>query len=187
LKYLIVGLGNIGDKYQNTRHNIGFKILDALAQASNIVFINKRYGFVADYKFKARKFILVKPTTYVNLSGLAVNYWLNKQKIPVENLLVVVDDISLPFGTLRIRSKGGDAGHNGLINITQILGHQNYARLRFGIGSDFPFNNKVNYVLGPWSNEEEEKLPERIKIAIKVIKSYSTIGIDKTMNLYNNR
>lgn len=187
MKYLVVGLGNIGEKYHTTRHNIGFRILDALVQASNIVFEDKRYGFVAENKYKGRKIILLKPTTFVNLSGRAVNYWLKKQKIPVENLLVVVDDLSLPFGILRLRPKGGDAGHNGLINITQILGHQDYARLRFGIGSNFPPNSQVNYVLGTWSEEEKKKLPERIEVAMEIIKSFGTIGVDRTMNLYNNR
>ncbi|HKJ41375.1 MAG TPA: aminoacyl-tRNA hydrolase, partial [Sunxiuqinia sp.] len=131
MKYLITGLGNPGDEYANTRHNIGFKILDALADASNIVFKDKRYGFVAEYKFKARTFILLKPTTYMNLSGKAINYWLQKEKIPFENLLVLTDDLALPFGTLRLRAKGGDAGHNGLKSIQQVTGRSDYARLRF--------------------------------------------------------
>ena len=133
MKYLIAGLGNIGPEYKNTRHNIGFQILDALAEASNISFNDKRYGFVAEYKFKARTFILLKPTTYMNLSGRAVNYWLQKEKIDYKNLLVIVDDIALPFGTLRVRAKGGAGGHNGLENINQVLGRNDYARLRFGI------------------------------------------------------
>ena len=146
MKYLIAGLGNIGSEYKNTRHNIGFQILDALAGASNIGFKDKRYGFVAEYKFKARTFILLRPTTFMNLSGRAVNYWLQKEKIPFENLLVLVDDIALPFGTIRVRGKGNDGGHNGLSNINQVLGRNDYARLRFGIGDHFHKGFQVDYV-----------------------------------------
>lgn len=185
MKYLIVGLGNIGEEYQDTRHNIGFTILDALAEASNVVFRDKRYGFVSDLKYKARTFILLKPSTYVNLSGKAVNYWLKKEKIPAERLLVIVDDVSLPFGKLRLRPAGGDAGHNGLINIQQVLGHHHYARIRFGIGQEFPPGLKVNYVLGQWSAEEKEELPRRIDLAIEMIKSFATLGVERTMNRYN--
>jgi len=187
VKFLIVGLGNVGDEYHNTRHNIGFRILDALADASNISFLDKRYGFVSEYSLKGKKFILLKPSTYVNLSGKAVNYWLQKEDIAPENLLVIVDDIALPFGTLRLRSQGGDGGHNGLINIIQILGHQNFARLRFGIGSDFHEGFQVNYVLGEWTDEEEKKLPERINICHDIIRSFGLAGLDRTMNEFNNR
>lgn len=187
MKYLIAGLGNIGEDYKNTRHNIGFNVLDALAGASNISFQDKRYAYIAEYKFKGRSFILIKPTTYVNRSGRAINYWLQKQKIPVERMLVIVDDISLPFGNLRLRPKGGDAGHNGLININYILGHQNYARLRFGIGNEFGPGQQVNYVLGKWNEEEEKALPEQIDLAIEIIKSFGTIGLERTMNQYNSK
>jgi len=187
VKFLIVGLGNVGEEYHNTRHNIGFRILDALADASNISFMDKRYGFVSEYSHKGKKFILLKPSTYVNLSGRAVNYWLQKEDIAPENLLVIIDDIALPFGTLRLRSQGGDGGHNGLINIIQILGHQNFARLRFGIGNDFHEGFQVNYVLGEWTEDEEKKLPERIKICHDIIRSFGLAGLNRTMNEFNNR
>jgi PTH1 family peptidyl-tRNA hydrolase len=187
LKYLIVGLGNIGEKYQDTRHNIGFTILDALAEASNVVFMDKRYGFIGEYKYKARTFLLLKPSTYVNLSGKAVNYWLKKGKVPIERLLVIVDDISLPFGTIRMRAKGGDAGHNGLISIQEVLGHQNYARIRFGIGDDFLPSQQVDYVLGSWSGKEKKVLPDRISLTTDMIRSFGTLGVERTMNLYNNK
>jgi PTH1 family peptidyl-tRNA hydrolase len=187
LKFLIAGLGNAGDEYYNTRHNIGFRILDTLVKASNIKFIDKRYGFIAEYKYAGKLFMLLKPTTYVNRSGRAVNYWLNKAGVPVENLLVIVDDVALPFGTLRIKSKGGDGGHNGLQNINQILGHQNYARLRFGIGSDYNYGSQVDYVLGKWRDEEEKVLEDRISICHDIIISFGTNGIEKTMNDFNNK
>ncbi len=185
MKYLIVGLGNIGDKYAETRHNIGFKILDALAEASNITFKDKRYGFVTEFKYKSRIFVLLKPNTFMNLSGLAVNYWLKKEKITIENCLILVDDLALPFGKLRLRPKGGDAGHNGLANIQQVLGHSNYARLRFGIGSDFPKGLQIDYVLGEWGSEERKELPEKIEKAIEIVKSFGTIGLQYTMNQFN--
>jgi PTH1 family peptidyl-tRNA hydrolase len=187
MKYLIVGLGNIGAEYANTRHNIGFRILDALAETANIEFTEARYGAVAEYKFKGRIFVLVKPNTYMNLSGKSVNYWLQKEKIPVENMMVLVDDLALPFETLRLRPGGSAAGHNGLKHINEILGHQNYNRLRFGIGADFGKGQQVDYVLGEWSPEELEKLPELYKICINMIKGMSTIGIQKTMTAYNTK
>jgi PTH1 family peptidyl-tRNA hydrolase len=187
LKYLIAGLGNIGEEYQHTRHNIGFKVLDALAGASNIAFKDKRYGFVAELKYKSRILILLKPSTYVNISGRAVNYWLQKEKIPVENLLVISDDLALPFGKLRLKSKGSAGGHNGLESINVTLGRQDYARLRFGIGNDYFPGQQVNYVLGEWSEEEEKLLPERINVSKEIILSFSTLGIERTMNLFNNR
>jgi len=187
LKYLITGLGNPGEQYAHTRHNIGYDILDALAAASNISFQDKRYGYITELKYKSRYFHLLKPTTYVNLSGLAVNYYLKKLKIPQENLLVIADDLALPFGTLRLRPKGGDAGHNGLNNIIQVLGNQAFARLRFGIGNDFPQGYQVDYVLGNWSGEEEKALSERINMACDIVKSFGTIGIAHTMNEYNKR
>lgn len=187
MKYLIVGLGNIGAEYANTRHNIGFRILDALAETAKIEFKDARYGAVAEYKFKGRIFVLVKPNTYMNLSGKSVNYWLQKEKIPVENMMVLVDDLALPFETLRLRPKGSDAGHNGLKHINEILGHQNYNRLRFGIGADFSKGQQIDYVLGEWSPEELEKLPELYKICINMIKGMSTIGIQRTMTAYNTK
>ena len=186
MKYLIVGLGNIGSEYTNTRHNIGFKVLDAFAEASNIIFEHKRHGFVGEYKYKSRSFILLKPTTYMNLSGKAVNYWLQKAKIDVNQMLVLVDDLALPFGHLRMRTNGGDGGHNGLKHITQVLGHQNYSRLRFGISSSFQTGKQVNYVLSPFSMEEEKLLPERMETVKKLIKSFGTIGAERTMNIFNN-
>jgi peptidyl-tRNA hydrolase, PTH1 family len=187
MKYLIAGLGNFGEKYARTRHNIGFMILDALAGTSNISFQDRRYGFVAEYKYRSRICILLKPSTYVNLSGQAVNYWLGKEKIPLENLFVIVDDLALPFGTIRIREKGGDGGHNGLFNINQVLGTQNYSRLRFGIGGGFSRGEQVDYVLGELTGEEEKILPGQMEKAVGAIQSFVTIGISRTMNLYNNR
>jgi PTH1 family peptidyl-tRNA hydrolase len=187
MKYLVAGLGNIGQEYAHTRHNIGFDVLDALAGASSISFHDKRYGFIAEMKYRGRAYWLLKPSTYVNLSGNAVRYWLRKLKLTEENLLVVVDDIALPFGSLRLRAKGGDAGHNGLAHITTILGTSNYARLRFGIGNDFPPGGQVNYVLGGWDEEQEKQLPGRIEAAGEIIKSFGVIGLERTMNAYNNK
>jgi len=187
LKYLIVGLGNIGSEYINTRHNIGFKILDALANASNISFQDRRYAYRAEYKFKGRTFVLIKPTTYMNLSGKAVNFWLQKEKLHTDKLLVLVDDVALPYGSLRLRPKGADAGHNGLKDINLTLGNQNYARLRFGIGSDYPKGAQSHYVLSPLTDEEKEKLPERIDVAIEMIKSFGTVGVANTMSEFNNK
>jgi PTH1 family peptidyl-tRNA hydrolase len=161
--------------------------LDALAGASNISFNDKRYGFVTEYKYKARTFILLKPTTYMNLSGRAVNYWLQKEKIPIQNLLVLVDDIALPFGTIRVRAKGGDGGHNGLGNINQVLGRNDYARLRFGIGDNFHKGFQIDYVLSEWTNEEQKELPFKIDTCIDIIKSFGTIGTERTMNLFNKK
>jgi len=185
LKYLITGLGNIGDDYLNTRHNIGFAILDAWARASNVVFEDRRYGAVTEIKYRGRTFRLLKPSTFVNRSGNAVNYWLKKEKIGQERLLVVVDDISLPFGSMRLKSKGGDGGHNGLSHINMILGNGNYSRLRFGIGNDYPTGMQVNHVLGKLSQEEEEILENRLDFAINIIKSFGTIGTELTMTRYN--
>jgi PTH1 family peptidyl-tRNA hydrolase len=187
LKFLIAGLGNIGSEYQNTRHNIGFRILDAFAGASNIGFSILRYGALAEYKYKGKILILLKPSTYMNLSGKAVSYWLKKEHISIENLLVIVDDIALPTGAIRLRARGSDGGHNGLSSITQVLGHQNYARLRFGISNEFDQGSQVDYVLGNWSADQEKILPDRIAICHDVIRSYVTIGMEKTMNLYNKR
>ena len=186
-KFLIVGLGNIGEEYVNTRHNIGFKILDALAKASNISFSSNRLAFTAECKFKSKIFILIKPTTFMNLSGKAVNYWLQTEKIPLENLLVVTDDIALPFGTLRMKGKGSDGGHNGLKSIQETLSTSEYVRLRFGVGSEFSRGKQVEYVLGEWSNEDLKILPQRIEIAVEMIKSLGTIGLQRTMTFFNNK
>ena len=187
MKYLIAGLGNIGSEYSNTRHNIGFIVLDALAKASNISFSDARYGSVVEVKHKGRTFILLKPSTYMNLSGKAVSFWLQKEKIPVENLLVILDDIALPLGSLRLRTNGSDGGHNGLKSIDSILGHQNYSRLRFGIGGDFPKGYQVDHVLGEWGDDELKVLPDSIKKANDIIFSFGTIGIERTMNFFNKR
>jgi len=187
VKYLIAGLGNIGPEYKNTRHNIGFKILDALAKASNISFSDKRYGFVSEYKYKSRTFVLLKPTTYMNLSGRAVNYWLQKEKIPVDRLLVLVDDLALPFGTIRLRAKGGPGSHNGLTNISEVLGRNDYPRLRFGIGDNFHQGFQVDYVLSDWTKDEQKLLPEKIDNCIEIIQSFGTIGVERTMNFFNKR
>jgi PTH1 family peptidyl-tRNA hydrolase len=187
VKYLIVGLGNIGDKYANTRHNIGFKVIDHLAKDENPVFSTKRHADIAQTKYKGRTLILCKPTTYMNLSGKAVNFWLQNENIPIENLLIVVDDLAIPFGAIRIKKKGSDAGHNGLIDIIQTLGHNEFNRMRFGIGNEFSKGNQVDYVLGEWSAEEIKALPERLDKMCEAIKSFVTIGIDRTMNYFNNK
>lgn len=187
VKYLIAGLGNIGAEYAETRHNIGFKVLDALAVASNTVFEPSRYGAVAEVKVKGRTLVLLKPSTYMNLSGKAVSYWLKQEKIPLENLMVVVDDIALDFGAIRIRAKGSDGGHNGIKNINEVLGTQNYARLRFGVGGDFPRGHQVDYVLGEWSAEEKKELPFKINDACEAVKSFATIGLERTMNFHNKK
>jgi peptidyl-tRNA hydrolase, PTH1 family len=187
MKYLIVGLGNVGSEYQDTRHNIGFTILDALARASNVFFEDKRYGFVTQVKLKGRTLVLLKPATFMNLSGHALRYWMQKEKIEIENVLVIVDDVALPFGMLRLKPQGSDAGHNGLKNIQDILGHNTYARLRFGIGSDFPKGYQVEYVLGKWDEEEQKLLPERVDKAIEIIKSFCLAGLQLTMTQFNNK
>lgn len=187
MKYLVVGLGNIGAEYADTRHNIGFRVLDALAEASNVTFTTGRYGSVAELRHKGRTIVLLKPSTYMNLSGKAVRYWLDAERIPRENLLVVSDDIALPFGTFRMRARGSEGGHNGLKNITEMLGDNNYARLRFGIGGDFARGHQVDYVLGTFSDEEHKAMPERLKLFGDAILSFATIGTDRTMNAFNNK
>jgi len=187
MKYLIAGLGNPGRKYENTRHNIGFKILDAFAEASNIAFKDRRQGYIAKYDYEDSSFILLKPTTYMNLSGIAVRYWLKKENVSLENLLVINDDLALPFGSIRIRGKGGCAGHNGLRNIEENLGTKNYARLRFGTGSDFQNGKQVDFVLSHWSKEEKDIISEKIKTCIQIIQSFGTTGLSQTMNKFNKR
>lgn len=187
MKYLIVGLGNIGAEYADTRHNIGFCVLDSLATESNIAFSTARYGAVAEMKLRGQSMILLKPSTYMNLSGKAVRYWMKELNIDVQNVLVVVDDLALPFGTMRIRSKGSDGGHNGLANITEMLGSADYPRIRLGIGGDFHHGEQVDYVLGHWTDQESKLLPESLKNAVGAIKSFVTQGIERTMNLYNRK
>jgi PTH1 family peptidyl-tRNA hydrolase len=185
MKYLIVGLGNIGDDYQDTRHNIGFKILDAMAVASNFSFSDKRYGAIATTRHKGRDLILLKPSTFMNLSGNAVNYWMNKENIPLENILVLVDDIALPLGSIRMRLKGSDGGHNGLAHISAVLGTNEYSRIRFGIGSEFSKGSQVDFVLGRWTREELKTVEERIPIVVEMIKSFTFAGADLTMTTFN--
>ncbi len=186
MKYLIVGLGNIGPEYEDTRHNSGFNVLDAFAKASNAVFEKKRYGAVAEVRLKGRTLVLLKPSTYMNLSGDAVRYWIQQEKIELEDLLVIVDDLALPFGTLRLRGQGSDGGHNGLKNINAALGTMNYARLRFGIGNAFPRGQQIDYVLGCWTGEEKEKMPELLQRSIDIIQGFVLLGLAKTMSFYNN-
>lgn len=187
MNFLIVGLGNIGVEYANTRHNIGFKVLDALAKASNLVFEDKRYGAIATLKVKNQTLMLLKPSTYMNLSGNAVRYWMNEKKIPLENVLVVVDDLALPFGQLRMKPSGSEAGHNGLRHITSVLGTQQYARLRFGIGNDFPRGGQVDFVLGEFAPEDMEKMDERLTLAGDMIKAFALSGIQFAMNNFNRK
>jgi PTH1 family peptidyl-tRNA hydrolase len=185
MKYLIAGLGNIGDGYKDTRHNIGFTVLDAMAMASNTSFTDKRYGAVCSAKYKGRELILLKPSTYMNLSGNAVNYWLRKENIPLENLLVIVDDLALPLGSIRMRKKGSDGGHNGLAHISSVLGTNEYARIRVGIGNNFRKGEQVDYVLGTWTPEEKKFLDERIGIVVEMIRSFAFIGAELTMTNFN--
>lgn len=187
MKYLIVGLGNIGIEYQNTRHNIGFKVLDAFAEASNITFSTQRYGDIAQVRVKNKILILLKPSTYMNLSGEAVRYWMNKENIPLENVLVVVDDIALPFGAIRIKGKGSDGGHNGLKNIANMIGTQSYARLRFGVGNDFPKGAQIDYVLGNFTEEQAKAMPERLNVAVDAIKAFCLSGLTFAMNNFSNK
>jgi len=187
MKFLIVGLGNIGNEYVNTRHNIGFDVLDVLAEKEKISFTTERYADVAHFKTRGKQIFLIKPSTYMNLSGKAVNYWLQKENISIENLLIVVDDVALDLGAIRIKPKGGDGGHNGLTDIILTLNNDNFTRLRFGIGHDFPKGYQVNYVLGKWSNDEVSILKPRIDIATQAIKHFAMHGLQNTMNLFNKK
>ena len=187
MKYLIVGLGNIGPEYRNTRHNIGFKILDAFAEASNISFSTERYGDVAHMRLKNKQLVLLKPSTYMNLSGNAVRYWKDKEGIELENILVLVDDIALPFGAIRIKQRGSDAGHNGLKNIAQMLGTDAYPRLRFGLGDNYPRGCQIDFVLGEFTPEERTELPARIEVACEAIKEFVLAGIQNAMCKFNNK
>lgn len=185
--FLVAGLGNIGAEYSNTRHNMGFMVLDAWAKASNTVFQSGRYGSTAEVSFKGRKFTLLKPSTYMNLSGKAVRYWMNELKLPMENLIVVSDDLNIPFGTLRMRKNGSAGGHNGLTNITEMLGTQDYARIRVGIGNNFNRGGQVDYVLGELDEDEMKQMPEICDRVISGIKAFATVGPDRAMNVVNTR
>lgn len=187
MKYLIAGLGNIGPEYHNTRHNIGFMVLDALAESNDLTFSDSRRAFKAEMKYRGKTIILIKPTTFMNLSGKAINYWLQKEKIPLENLLVIADDLALPFGKIRLRAKGSDAGHNGLKSINELLNTNAYSRLRFGIGNEFLKGRQIDYVLGEWDEEENATLSDRIKICTDAILAFPKIGIQQTMSQFNNK
>jgi|SRR5690554_2353911 len=186
-KFLIVGLGNIGPKYAHTRHNIGFKILDYYAELNNITWESAKLGDIATHRVKGRTLVMLKPSTFMNLSGKAIRYWLEKEKIPLENLLVITDDLNLDFGTIRLKTKGSDGGHNGLKDTQNVLQTTKYNRFRFGIGNAFEKRRQVDYVLGEWDAEEQEKLPERLKTSCKVIESFVLAGVDITMNTYNGK
>ncbi|GHC43026.1 peptidyl-tRNA hydrolase, PTH1 family [Ulvibacter litoralis] len=186
-KFLIAGLGNIGPKYHNTRHNIGFKVLDHLAEKESLTWETAKLGDITSHKVKGRTFILLKPSTYMNLSGKAVKYWLDKEKIPLENLLVITDDLNLPFGSIRVKTKGSDGGHNGLKDIQNVLQSATYNRFRFGISDAFSKGRQVDYVLGDWTPEEEKALPERLDVGTKIIESFGLAGINITMNTFNGK
>ena len=185
MKYLIVGLGNIGDEYQNTRHNIGFTVLDRMASAFSGSFTGKRYGSVCEINYRGRKFILLKPSTYMNLSGNAVRYWMKKEKIQIENLLIIVDDIALPAGSFRMRARGSDGGHNGLAHINTTLATTEYARIRIGIGNGFSKGSQVTFVLGNWRPEEKRFIDERVSVVVEMILSFGTRGTELTMTTFN--
>lgn len=185
-KYLIVGLGNIGEDYAETRHNIGFKILDVLEEQESLTFETVKLGDVATFKYKGKSSLLLKPSTYMNLSGKAVRFWMEKENIPKENILIITDDINLPFGTIRLKTKGSDGGHNGLKDIQNTLQTSSYNRLRFGVGADFGKGRQVDYVLGKWNEEEKKLLEERLKKSTDVIRSFIFAGVKNTMNQFNN-
>lgn len=187
MKYLIVGLGNIGEEYNRTRHNIGFDVLDLLAKDLKAEFVIDRHAFVANAKFKGRNIILIKPTTYMNLSGKAIKYWLEKENISIDKCLVILDDLALPVGKLRMKIKGGDGNHNGLTSIIEILKHSNFPRLRFGIGNDFKRGFQSDFVLGKWGPEELPLIEEKSEVAVQIIKSFCTIGAQHTMTAFNNK
>ena len=186
-KYLVVGIGNIGNDYAHTRHNIGFDTLDALAKASNVLFVEQRYGAIATVMLKGRQIILLKPNTFVNLSGNAVRYWMQKEKLNESQILVVADDLALPLGKLRLKGKGSAAGHNGLKNIIELIGTQDFARLRFGIGHAFSTGEQIDYVIGRFSEEEKQTVNPKIEMAVQMIESFCLAGLDITMNQFNNK
>ena len=185
MKFLIVGLGNPGEKYSETRHNIGFKVLDGFVKEQEGAFSLQKHAEVAEVKFKGKTMVCIKPTTFMNLSGKAVNYWMQAEKIALENVLVITDDIALPFGKLRLKGKGSDGGHNGLKDIQFTLNTQEFSRLRFGVGNDFQKGRQAEYVLGNWNNDEQEHLQDRIKISLDIIKSFVSIGLPMTMTQFN--
>ncbi len=185
MKYLIVGLGNVGEEYVGTRHNAGFFVLDTLAKEANVPFVLDRHAYRAEIRFKGRSLILIRPTTYMNLSGKAVKFWMQKEKVPMENLLVVVDDIALPLGKIRMKKQGSHGGHNGLANIEELLGTANYCRLRMGVGDNFPRGRQIDYVLGRFSNEELALFEPAVAKAAEAVKCFATQGVDRAMNLYN--
>ncbi|MCR1023520.1 aminoacyl-tRNA hydrolase [Cellulophaga baltica] len=185
-KYLIIGLGNIGPEYVQTRHNIGFKVLDKFAQQEDLSFETAKLGDVTTFKIKGRSVLLLKPSTYMNLSGKALHYWMEKENIPLENVLVITDDINLDFGVIRVKTKGSNGGHNGLKDIQNTLNSSNYNRFRFGVGADFGKGRQVDYVLGKWNDDERAAMPERLERSAEVIKSFVLAGITITMNQYNN-
>ena len=187
MKYLIVGLGNPGDKYLETRHNIGFKVVDQVAEQAKANFTTERLGDVAMAKFKGRTLVLLKPSTFMNFSGKALNYWMQQEKIPLDRVMIITDDLALPFGKLRLKGKGSDGGHNGLKDIIATMNTNKFARLRFGVGAEFAKGRQVDYVLGDWTNEERETLSDRIDVATEFVKSFATIGIERTMNQWNNK
>ncbi len=186
-KYLIVGLGNIGVDYENTRHNIGFKILDKLAAKEKVSFENKKLGAICQFRFKGRTFILLKPSTFMNLSGKAVKYWMTKEKISLENTLIICDDLNISFGTIRLKAKGSAGGHNGLKDINETLLTQNYPRFRFGVGDEFKNGSQIDYVLGKWNAEENTKLQERLEKSCELVKSFGMAGIANTMSAFNGK
>ena len=185
MNYLVAGLGNIGREYAQTRHNMGFMVLDAWSEASNAVFSTQRYGDIAEVSFKGRRLTLLKPSTYMNLSGNAVRYWMEKKNVPLENLIVICDDLNLPFGTLRMRKKGSDGGHNGLKNIQDCLGSQDWCRIRMGIGNDFHAGEQIDFVLGDLSQDQKEQLPALCSKVIEGVKAFATVGPDRAMNSFN--
>lgn len=187
MKYLIVGLGNIGDEYTNTRHNAGFTVVDEFAKTLNATFSVDRYASVACASFKGRQLVMIKPSTYMNLSGKAVHYWMQKEKISIENVMVIVDDLALPFGQLRMKAKGSAGGHNGLKNIQELLGSENYPRLRFGVGNNFSKGQQVDFVLGEWTKEEKEQIPTIAEKAISALQMYITLGVEKAMTFANQK
>ena len=184
-KYLVVGLGNIGTEYENTRHNIGFNILDFIASKESFSFSTEKLGDVASFKYKGRSILFLKPSTYMNLSGKAVKYWMDKEKVPLENVLIITDDINIPFGTLRLKGKGSDGGHNGLKNIQSLLGTNAYPRFRFGVGADFGKGRQIDYVLGQWNSEEQSQFPERLEQSKSLVLSFVFAGAKNTMNQFN--
>ena len=186
-KFLIVGLGNIGSKYENTRHNIGFKIVDEVAEEHKVSFETEKLGDVANFRFKGRTFVLLKPSTFMNLSGKAVKYWMDKEKISIENILVVTDDVNIDFGTIRLKAKGSAGGHNGLKDVQEKLNTQQYARFRFGVGGNYSKGRQVDFVLGEWNKEENSQLIERLPTSAKIITSFGTAGLANTMNAFNGK